>query len=291
MRMVIAALLPVIIFAVYHFGTRALLHILISVVACVLTQFTFEAFAGLHMETGDFSAVVTGIMIALMLPVGAPLWAGAVGGIFAVAVVKMLLGRLLKVRLNAALAGYLFLFLVFHDFMTDFTYGGFGGGSLLSQFMSGADVDPLPMVTGFTNGGIGLTSAAAILLGFVILLAAGVVSFQIPAFACAAFALTLTLLSGNGFDPLTLVIHACGGGFLFIICFMSVDYFSSPVTKWGRILYGIIIGVLSAVLRYAGIEEAAVYAVLASNILVPLLEKFTVPRPFGHAGRLGVKGS
>ena len=284
MRMMILALLPAAGFAVFHFGTRVLLHILVCVVSCVLSEFTFEAFANLPLAALDFSSAAEGLMLALLLPVDAPLWAGALGGVFATVVIKMILGVYLKIRLNAALAGYVLLLLAFPGFMRDYSFGEYGSATLLGQYLNGEVVDPFPMITGFTNGGMGVTSAAAIALGAVILLAAGVIRFRIPACACAAFALTLTIAGGNGFDPAGLVIQTCGGGFLFIIWFMAVDYYSSPVTGRGQVLYAAAIGVLAAVLRIFAVEEAAVYAVLVCDLLVPLFEKITVPKPFGSKG-------
>lgn len=115
MRMVLAALLPAAVFGVFHFGPEALAHMLVCVVTCMLTEFVFEAFADRPLAVTDCSAAVTGLLLALMLPVGAPLWLGIIGSVFAVAVVKMAFGGIGKNRLNPALCGYcllLWLFLI-----------------------------------------------------------------------------------------------------------------------------------------------------------------------------------
>ena len=138
------------------------------------------------------------------------------------------------------------------------------------------------MILGNTNGGIGQTSSIAILAGAVLLLAFGIIRLRIPAAAAIAFVATLFLFGGRGFDQLYFTTQLCGGGFLLGIWFMAVDYVTSPITKNGQILYGLLIGVLAAALRLRGIEEAVVYAVLVGNLAVPLIEKITVPRAFGQ---------
>lgn len=282
MRMVLAALLPAAVFGIVHFGLRALLHMVICMITCMLTEFVFEAFADRPLAVTDCSAAVTGLLLSMMLPVGAPLWYGILGGVFAIAVMKMAFGGIGKNRLNPALCGYCLLLLLFSDTMRNYSFGDFGSSTLLGQFLLGTAVDPFPMILGNTNGGIGQTSSIAILAGAVLLLAFGIIRLRIPAAAAIAFVATLFLFGGRGFDQLYFTTQLCGGGFLLGIWFMAVDYVTSPITKNGQILYGLLIGVLAAALRLRGIEEAVVYAVLVGNLAVPLIEKITVPRAFGQ---------
>ncbi|MEI3526021.1 MAG: RnfABCDGE type electron transport complex subunit D [Eubacteriales bacterium] len=144
MRMMLLALLPAEIFGILHFGPRVLLHLLICIVTCTLTEFTYEAFRDKPLTVTDGSAMVTGVLLALMLPVNAPLWLGALGGIFAIGVVKMPFGGLGKNRLNPALSGYCLLFLAFPKYMKDYSFGSFGSQTLLGQLLSGQTVDPYP---------------------------------------------------------------------------------------------------------------------------------------------------
>lgn len=289
MWMVLLALFPATAFGVIYFGSRAFLHLLICTLTCVLTEFTFEAFTDRPLRAADGSAVITGVLLALMMPVKAPLWFGAAGGIFAVAVIKMLPGGLGKNRLNPALCGHLLLLLLFSEKMHDFSYGAHGTQTLLGELLSGTAVDPLPMLLGNTNGGLGTTSALLILAGGVFLLAFGIISFRIPAACGLSFVLMLALFSGHGFDQIYLTAQVCGGGFILAVWFMATEPVTSPITKRGQIIYGCLTGVIAAVLRIYGVEEAIVYAVLLANLSSRFLDKMTVPRAFGQRKMVKVK--
>ena len=282
MRMMLLALLPAEIFGVLHFGPRVLLHLLICVVTCTLTEFTIEAFRDKPLTVADGSAMVTGELLALMLPANAPLWLGALGGLFAVGVIKMPFGGLGKNRLNPALSGYCLLFLAFPKYMKDYSFGNYGSRTLLGQLLSGQTVDPYPMLWGNTNGSIGTVSAAMLLLGAVLLLAFGIIHLRIPAAIGASFLITLFLGAGKGFDQLYFTTQFLGGGLILGAFFVATDCVTSPITRKGQIWYGVLIGVMTAALRLAGIEEGMVYAILVSNLCVPFIEQLTVPKPFGR---------
>ena len=282
MRMMLLALLPAEIFGVLHFGPRVLLHLLICVVTCTLTEFTIEAFRDKPLTVADGSAMVTGDLLALMLPANAPLWLGALGGLFAVGVIKMPFGGLGKNRLNPALSGYCFLFLAFPKYMKDYSFGSYGSRTLLGQLLSGQTVDPYPMLWGNTNGSIGTVSAAMLLLGAVLLLAFGIIHLRIPAAIGISVLITLFLGAGKGFDQLYFTTQFLGGGLILGTFFVATDCVTSPITRKGQIWYGVLIGVMTAALRLAGIEEGMVYAILVSNLCVPFIEQLTVPKPFGR---------
>lgn len=282
MRMMLLALLPAEIFGVLHFGPRVLLHLLICVVTCTLTEFTIEAFRDKPLTVADGSAMVTGVLLALMLPVNAPLWLGALGGIFAIGVIKMPFGGLGKNRLNPALSGYCLLFLAFPKYMKDYSFGSFSSQTLLGQLLSGQTVDPYPMLWGNTNGSIGTVSSAMLLLGAVLLLAFGIIHLRIPAAIGLSFLITLFLGAGKGFDQLYFTTQFLGGGLILGAFFVATDCVTSPITRKGQIWYGVLIGVMTAALRLAGIEEGMVYAILVSNLCVPFIEQLTVPKPFGR---------
>ncbi len=282
MRMMLLALLPAEIFGVLHFGPRVLLHLLICVVTCTLTEFTIEAFRDKPLTVADGSAMVTGGLLALMLPINAPLWLGALGGIFAIGVIKMPFGGLGKNRLNPALSGYCLLFLAFPKYMKDYSFGSFSSQTLLGQLLSGQTVDPYPMLWGNTNGSIGTVSSAMLLLGAVLLLAFGIIHLRIPAAIGLSFLITLFLGAGKGFDQLYFTTQFLGGGLILGAFFVATDCVTSPITRKGQIWYGVLIGVMTAALRLAGIEEGMVYAILVSNLCVPFIEQLTVPKPFGR---------
>ncbi len=282
MRMMLLALLPAEIFGILHFGPRVLLHLLICVVTCTLTEFTIEAFRDKPLTVADGSAMVTGGLLALMLPVNVPLWLGALGGIFAIGVIKMPFGGLGKNRLNPALSGYCLLFLAFPKYMKDYSFGSFSSQTLLGQLLSGQTVDPYPMLWGNTNGSIGTVSSAMLLLGAVLLLAFGIIHLRIPAAIGLSFLITLFLGAGKGFDQLYFTTQFLGGGLILGAFFVATDCVTSPITRKGQIWYGVLIGVMTAALRLAGIEEGMVYAILVSNLCVPFIEQLTVPKPFGR---------
>lgn len=283
MRFVILALLPAAVFGVFNFGVRAFYHMIVCIVACVLTEFTYEAFADRPITVGDFSAVVTGLLLALSLPVSAPLWMGAIGGIFAILVVKMFFGGIGQNVVNPALAGRCFLLISFANHMTNFVCDAYTGATPLEALKLGEETDPLSLILGTTGGCIGETSSIAILAGAVILLALGIIQIRIPAFCFLTFTGMLILGGGQGIDEIYLIQELCSGGLMLAFWFMATDYTTSPLTKWGQVFYGILIGALAALFRlYGSASEGVSYAILLANLLTPIIEKVTVPRAFGR---------
>ncbi len=283
MRLVILALLPAAGFGIYNFGIRALYHMLVCVVTCVLTEFTYEAFADRPVAVGDFSSMVTGLLLALSLPVNAPLWMGFAGSIFAILIVKMFFGGIGQNIVNPALAGRCFLLISFAGHMTNFVCDAYTGPTPLEALKQGEAVDPLYLILGNTGGCIGETSALAILAGGILLLAFGIINLRIPASCFAVFTGMLIFLGGKGFDEIYLVQELCSGGLMLAFWFMATDYTTSPITKQGQILYGMLIGALAGMFRLDGsASEGVSYAILLANLLTPMIEKVTVPRAFGR---------
>lgn len=283
MQLVILALLPAAVFGVVHFGARALLHILVCVVTCVLTEFTIEAFTDRPLTAGDYSAAVTGLLLALTLPVNAPLWLGLVGGIFAIGIVKIAFGGLGRNLLNPALSARVLLLIAFSKYMRDFTTDAYSGATPLALLQAGEEVDPFMSLVGTVGGCIGETSALAIMGGAIILLALGIIQLRIPISCLAAFVLMLGFFGERGFDGVFLANHICSGGLLLGVWFMATDYVTSPITRIGQYLYGALIGVLMAVFRISGdFTEGVTYAILLGNLMVPFIEKITMTKAFGQ---------
>ncbi len=283
MQCVLLALLPAAIFGIVNFGTRALLHMIACMVTCVLTEFSYEAFADQRLTAGDCSALVTGLLLALSLPVGAPLWLGPVGSIFAILIVKMLFGGIGRNILNPALTAWCFLRIFFDGPMTDYACDAYTGATPLTGLLAGEAQDPFSMLLGTTGGSIGETSAIAILAGGLLLLGLGIISLRIPVACFGTFTLVLVFFGGQGFDEVYLVTQLCGGGMMLAVWFMATDYVTSPMTGKGQVLYGIVIGLAAGAVRILareGIPEGIAYAILLGNLLVPLIDKFTVPRAF-----------
>lgn len=286
MLMVVIALLPASAFGIFHFGLRALLLILISIATCVLTEYTYEKLMHRKITIGDFSAVVTGLLLALNLPVSAPWWIPVIGGVFAILIVKQLFGGLGQNFMNPALGARCFLLISFTGRMTNFAFDGFTGATPLAALKAGESVNLMDMFLGNTAGTIGETSVLAILLGAAILLWFGIIDLRIPGTYLASFALFAVLFGGHGLDGQYLVAQLCGGGLMLGAFFMATDYVTTPITKKGQLVYGCILGILTGLFRIFGnAAEGVSYAIIIGNLLVPLIEKLTPPTAFGKGGK------
>lgn len=284
MMLVAAALLPACGFGIYQFGLRALLHIVITTAACVIAEYLYQFFMRQPITVGDFSAVVTGLLLSMNLPVYAPLWIGALGGVFAIIIVKQLFGGLGQNFMNPALAARCFLLISFSKHMTNF-FDGQSGATPLAALKNGESVDTFKMLVGTTEGTIGETSVIAILIGAIILLMFGIISIRIPAAYIITFVVFIILFGGKGFDIQYITAHLAGGGLMLGAWFMATDYVTSPITTRGQILFGILLGILTGLFRIFGNSaEGVSYAIIFGNLLVPLIEKITIPKPFGKGG-------
>lgn len=282
---VIIALLPATLFGIYNFGLNAALIIAVTVATCVLSEFLFEYFLKKPMTIKDFSAVVTGMILALNLPASVPLWLPVIGGVFAIIVVKQLYGGLGQNFMNPALAARCFLLISFTGRMTNFIYDGVASATPLAIIKSGGNYDLLSMFIGNIGGTIGETSVIALLLGAAYLVIRHVIKLTIPLTYILTFTLFTLVFSPQPFNLYYLGCQLCGGGLIFGAFFMATDYVTSPITRNGQIIYGIIIGILTGLFRFFGTSaEGVSYAIIISNLLVPIIEKFTLPVPFGKAG-------
>ncbi len=285
MLTVVIALLPAAGFGIYNFGLDALILILVTVASTVLTEFVFEKICKRKVTIGDYSAVVTGLLLAMNLPASAPWWIGAVGGVFAILVVKMLFGGLGQNFMNPALGGRCFLLISFTSIMTNFDCDAYAGATPLASLKSGDAVNILDMVIGRTAGTIGETSMIAILVGACILILMGIIDLRIPGSYIVSFAIFVSVFGGHGFDWAYISAHLAGGGLMLGAFFMATDYVTRPITKNGQYLFGILLGVLTGIFRIFGpSSEGVSYAIIISNLLVPLIEKITRPTAFGKGG-------
>lgn len=283
MLYVVIALLPASIFGVINFGIRALALILVCVAVCVASEWAFEKLIHKKSTINDFSAVVTGLLLALNLPHTLPIWQAVLGSVFAIVIVKMLFGGLGQNFMNPALGARCFLLVSFAGTMTSFTYDGVTGATPLALIRNGEAVDTMKMFLGTTAGTIGETSVVAILIGAIILILFGVIDLRIPASYIISFAVFILLFGGNGFDMNYLTAQLCGGGLMLGAFFMATDYVTSPITPTGKIVFGILLGVLTGLFRVFGANaEGVSFAIILGNLLVPIIEKFTVPRAFGQ---------
>lgn len=285
MLAVVIALLPATGFGIYNFGIDALILIVITVASTVFTEFAYEKLMNKKVTIGDYSAVVTGLLLALNLPVSAPWWIGVVGGVFAILVVKMLFGGLGQNFMNPALGARCFLLISFTSIMTNFDCDAYTGATPLVALKSGESVNILNMVIGRTAGTIGETSMIAIVIGACILILFGIIDLRIPGTYIVTLAVFVSLFGGRGFDWPYISAHLSGGGLMLGAFFMATDYVTRPITKKGQYVYGVLLGVLTGIFRIFGPSaEGVSYAIIIGNLLVPLIEKVTLPKAFGKGG-------
>lgn len=303
MLWVVIALLPTACFGIVNFGFRALLLIAATVLSCVVSETVYNLIAKKKNTIGDLSAVVTGMILALNMPVTLPVWMAVLGGVFAIVVVKMLFGGLGQNFMNPALAGRCFLLIAFTSEMSNFVTDTYSGATPLSQLKSQGGVipdyavDKLLDVTdisnlfiGFHGGTIGETSALCLLIGAAIMVAMKIITVRIPVAYLGSFAAlmflfgTKGLVSGAGLSAALLytLVQLLSGGIMFGAFFMATDYATTPITKNGQIVFGICCGVITFLFRtIGGTPEGVSYAIILSNLMVPLIEKVTIPRAFG----------
>ena len=296
MLYVIIALLPATLFGIWNFGMHALLLILVTIASCLASEWIFDKIVHKKNSLPDLSAVVTGLLLALNLPAGLPWWEAVIGSVFAIVIVKMMFGGLGQNFMNPALGGRCFLLIAFAADMTNFKsskFEAYSGATPLAMIRNEglSSVNVMDMLTGKIPGTIGETSVIAIVIGAIFLILMGVIDLRIPGTYIVTFVIFIgivifiTLFGGHGFDPQYITAHLCGGGLMLGAWFMATDYVTSPITPKGQYVYGIILGVLTGLFRlFGGSAEGVSYAIIISNLLVPLIERVTLPKPFGKGG-------
>lgn len=283
---VIIALLPSVIVGVAVFGARAFAITMLSVTSCVASEYIYEKLLKLPVTVTNLSAVVTGLILAVNLYSTAPWWIPVLGGAFAIIVVKMLFGGIGQNFMNPALAARCFLLLSFSRIMTDYPQiDGVSGPTPLVLAKQGTVVPVRDLLIGTHSGTIGETSAIAIIIGFIYLCIRGVIKPREPLSVILSTGVFVTLFSVIQGIPVTLnylAVHMLGGGMLLGAVFMASDYATTPVTPLGQVIFGCCVGFITALIRcVGGGTEGVSYAIIISNILTPLIEKATMPRPFG----------
>lgn len=282
---VILALMPAAFAGVWHHGLHAFLVIAVSILSAMLTEFVFDYIAKKPNTLKDGSAVVTGFLLALCLPANVPLYIPYAGSLFAILIVKCFFGGLGHNFMNPALAGRCFLLISFSGIVTDFSVDGISSATPLVDLAAGKVVNITEVFLGFGNGVIG-GSVAALMLGGLWLWVTGGITFEIPAAALVSFSAFMALFGGQGFDPLFILAHLCGGGIVMGAVFMATDPVTSPVTSSGQLIFGALVGILSGIFRVFGSAADSVsYAIIIANLAVPLIDEICVPVPYGYRSR------
>ena len=275
------ALLPAVIFAVYWFGFGVLLTVLLSVASAILSEFLMEKALRRPVTIDDGSAAVTGLLLALTLPAGTPWYVSVLGSVFAICIAKQVFGGLGDNFVNPALAGRAFLLASFPAAMTTYPLvaDAVTSATPLSSEFAGS-VDYLQAFIGRIGGCIGEVSTLALLIGAAYLLIRRVIDWRIPLSYLGTMALLTVIGGGNVLDSVLL------GGTVLGAFFMATDYVTSPVTSWGRVIYGVGIGIINyTIRRWGAYPEGTTYAILLMNIAAPLIERFTRPRKYGEVKR------
>ena len=277
MRDVLIALLPAVIAGCVVFGLRALLVVAVTTAACVFFEWGFEKLCHKSSTISDLSAAVTGVLLAMNLPVSIPLWQAVFGALVAIVAVKGLFGGIGKNFANPAITARIVMFLAFSKTMTAWVFpDAVSSATPLAMMANGESVDYLTLLLGNHGGCLGETSALALLIGFAYLLIRGVISWHTPVcFVGTVFVMSLIL----GQDAVGQILS---GGLMLGAIFMATDYSTTPSTNWGRVLFGIGAGLLTVLIRFYGAyAEGVSFAILFMNILTPYLSKWTETKPFG----------
>ncbi len=314
MRDVILAMIPILGGSVIFFGPRALTLTLVSVAACIAFETLFNWICKRKNTVGDLSAVVTGMLLAFTLPVTTPYWMVTVGAFFAIVVVKGLFGGLGKNFLNPALAARAFLFSwptimtvfikpfsdlgwdlsfifgepMFTDGVISDSVDAVSSATALKSLKEGIapDLDLWDMFIGNIPGSLGETSALLILVGLVFLLLRKVVTWHIPVCYIGTVALLTFLFPVGGMDNLTYMTYQLfSGGLMLGAVFMATDYTTSPLSRWGKIIYAVGCGGLTVLLRtFGSFPESVSYAILIMNVVTLALDRYIKPRRYGIGG-------
>ena len=288
---VVIALLPATIWGIWLNGVHAGLVILISVASAVVAEYLYQKFMKQTITVADMSAVVTGLLLGMNMPPQIPLWMPIIGSVFAIIVVKQLFGGLGQNFMNPALAGRCFLMISFAASMTNFDVSDYAAGHIvdtvsgatpLAALKAGETVSLSASFLGTIKGTIGETSALLLLIGAAYLVIRKVISPRIPLVYLGTFAVFALIFGGRGFDLYYLASELCSGGIILGACFMATDYVTRPITKKGQYIYAVILGIMTGLFRlFAGSAEGTSYAIIFCNLLVPLIERSTVPLGFG----------
>lgn len=291
MRHVLVALFPTLLAGTYFFGFRSLIIAAICIVSCVAFEYLYQRLMKRPVTIGDLSAAVTGLLLALTLPVTAPWWLCIIGSAVAILLAKQLFGGIGDNFLNPALTARAVLLASWPARMSGTAFvnpnylGSIDSLSSATPLAYGAKLSGgtsmLDLLIGKIPGTIGEVCKIAILIGFVYLLVMHVISWHVPVIIVLSTGLFTWLFSGGGIE--TPLIAMLQGGILFGAVFMATDYSTCPMTAQGQVVFAFGIGLLTAVIRcFAGYPEGVTYAILFMNIVTPLLDKYIKPRIYGE---------
>jgi electron transport complex protein RnfD len=291
MRDVLIALSPAFFMAVHRYGIQAFYTTAVAVISALLAEYLYQKVAGKTVTINDYSAVITGVLLAFNLPPDVPVWLPIVGSFFAIIVVKQLFGGLGSNFVNPALAARALLLASFPVHMTNWTFApdSVSGATYLAIMKNNPAFKPemadyMALLFGKIGGCIGETSALAIIIGGAYLLVRKVINWRVPVFYIGSFIIFALifgragLFSGSG----NILFEVLNGGLLLGALFMATDYATTPISPYGKIVMGIGCGFLTVIIRfYGGYPEGVSFAIIIMNLFVPLIDKYVRPRVYG----------
>ena len=287
---VIIALLPATIWGILRFGLNALIVVVASIVTAILSESLFNFIVKRKNTIGDLSCIVTGLILALNMPPNIPIFIPVVGTIFAIVIAKMLFGGLGQNFINPALAGRCFCHISFaalmNNFKSEMSVDAYTSATPLALLQDGKDLNLLDLIFGYIPGTIGEISVVCLLLGAIYLLAKKIIDFRIPITYIVTCIVFIMIFSDKATNINYILGELFGGALIFGAFFMATDYVTAPITPLGKIIYGILLGVLTGIFRlYGKSPESISYVIIISNLVVPLIESFTIPVAFGREGK------
>lgn len=288
---VIIAMLPATVWGILKFGMNAAVVVIVSVITAIISETLFNIIVKKPNTISDLSCVVTGLIVGLNMPPEIPFFVPVVGSFFAIVIVKMLFGGLGQNFMNPALAGRCFCLISFAGFMNNYTsrmsVDAYTSATPLILLKNGHEVNLLDMLFGNIPGTIGEVSAICLLLGAIYLAVKKIIDLRIPLIYILTFIIFIMIFGKGKTTNVNYILgEVLGGGLIFGAFFMATDYVTSPVTSLGKIIYGILLGVLTGIFRLFGKSgESVSYVILISNLLVPMIESFTMPTAFGKEGK------
>ena len=287
---VIIAMLPATIWGILQFGAHAALVVIAAIISAIVSETVFNIIVKRPNTIGDLSCVVTGMILGLNMPPEVPIFIPVVGSAFAIIIVKMLFGGLGQNFMNPALAGRAFCLISFAGYMSNYTsklsIDTYSSATPLILLKNGYEVKLIDMFIGKTPGSIGEISALMLLLGALYLVVKKVIDLKIPLIYILTFVIFIMIFSGKSTSINYILGEVFAGGLIFGAFYMASDYTTTPITPLGKIIYAILLGVLTGVFRLWGKSgECVSYVILMCNLLVPLIESSTIPTAFGKEGK------
>lgn len=281
------ALIPTTVMGIYFYGSNAILVILLSVLSCLFFEYMFQKIAKKTITINDYSAVVTGLLLALNLPPDVPVFVPIVGAFVAIVIIKQLFGGLGQNFMNPALGARAFLLASYPTSMTSYSVDGVTSATPLAVIKHTSSF--LPTATDYTNalvgnigGCIGEVSALAIIIGAIYLFYKKIITWHIPTAYLGTSFILFFIFGRSGLFTGLPIYELLLGGILLGSFFMATDYASSPITPKGKIIFGVGCGILTVVIRvHGGYPEGVSYSILLMNLCVPLIDRYTRPRVFG----------